>query len=68
VVMSLVRSNDSGAIGFLSDERRLNVSITRARRKLIVIGDYSTLKYDNLYESFRSYANETGTVIDLDRS
>jgi predicted DNA helicase len=68
VVMSLVRSNQSGAIGFLTDERRLNVSLTRARRKLIVIGDFSTLKYDDLYEDFKEYANGMGTVIELDRS
>ena len=39
IVISLVRSNDSGEIGFLSDLRRMNVAMTRARRKLIVIGD-----------------------------
>lgn len=43
VVLSLVRSNPQGEVGFLGDVRRLNVALTRARRKLIVIGDSATL-------------------------
>lgn len=43
VILSLVRSSESGQIGFLSDLRRLNVAITRARRCLIVIGDSATI-------------------------
>ncbi len=43
VVISLVRSNPEGEIGFLADVRRMNVALTRARRKLIVIGDSATL-------------------------
>ncbi|HMC10627.1 MAG TPA: AAA domain-containing protein, partial [Pirellulaceae bacterium] len=41
--MSLVRSNRTGEIGFLADTRRMNVALTRPRRKLIVIGDSATL-------------------------
>jgi len=44
VVFSAVRSNDYGAVGFVSDWRRVNVSFTRARRALIVIGDDRTLR------------------------
>jgi AAA domain len=44
VVFSAVRSNDYGAIGFTSDWRRINVSFTRARRALIVIGNDQTLR------------------------
>jgi hypothetical protein len=44
VVFSAVRSNDYGAIGFISDWRRVNVSFTRARRALIVIGNDQTLR------------------------
>jgi superfamily I DNA and/or RNA helicase len=43
VIISLVRSNDRGEIGFLGDTRRMNVALTRARRKLIVIGDSATV-------------------------
>ncbi|KAJ1910320.1 hypothetical protein H4219_006238, partial [Mycoemilia scoparia] len=43
IILTLVRSNDSGEVGFLADYRRLNVAVTRARRQLCVIGDSSTL-------------------------
>lgn len=43
VVISLVRSNPAGEIGFLADVRRTNVALTRARRKLVVVGDSATL-------------------------
>ena len=46
VVVSLVRSNDRGEVGFLADLRRLNVATTRARRHLTVIGDSATLACD----------------------
>ncbi len=54
VVISLVRSNDEGQIGFLRDLRRMNVAITRARMKLIILGDTATMTrhpfYRRLYE------------------
>ena len=54
VLISLVRSNDEGQIGFLRDLRRMNVAITRARMKLIIIGDRQTMTshpfYRRLYE------------------
>ncbi len=50
VVISLVRSNDRNEIGFLSDARRMNVALTRARRKLIVIGDTATLAAHPFFE------------------
>jgi superfamily I DNA and/or RNA helicase len=56
VVLSLVRSNTEGEIGFLADIRRTNVALTRARRCLIVIGDSATLSvlpfYQRLCEHF----------------
>jgi superfamily I DNA and/or RNA helicase len=50
VYLSLVRSNPQGELGFLKDYRRLNVALTRAKRKLIIIGDSATLGADPLYE------------------
>ena len=55
VVISLVRSNPQNEIGFLADRRRMNVALTRARRKLIVIGDSSTLGIDEFYREFFEY-------------
>jgi ATP-dependent RNA/DNA helicase IGHMBP2 len=60
IVMSAVRSNTTGTVGFLSDPRRLNVSITRAKRKLIVIGDSATLGADSLWNAFVEHAIALG--------
>ena len=55
VIISLVRSNNKNEIGFLADRRRMNVALTRARRKLLVIGDSATLGVDEFYRSFFEY-------------
>ncbi len=57
VIVSLVRSNDSGTIGFLGDLRRLNVALTRARRALIVLGDSVTIARHPVYQKFVDYAD-----------
>ena len=58
IVISLVRSNDEGNIGFLRDLRRMNVAMTRARMKLIIIGSVTTLTchpfYRKLYDSINN--------------
>src|SRR5260221_12341397 len=55
VVLSLVRSNPEGEVGFLADVRRRNVALTRARRKLLVIGDSATLAHHPFYEHLLAY-------------
>lgn len=55
VLITLTRSNDHGEIGFLSDTRRTNVALTRAKRKLIVIGDSATLGGNEFYSRMLEY-------------
>jgi predicted DNA helicase len=55
ITISLVRSNDDGEIGFLNDIRRINVALTRARKKLIVIGDSATLGAHPFYLELLEY-------------
>jgi ATP-dependent RNA/DNA helicase IGHMBP2 len=59
-VISLVRSNVEGEIGFLADVRRMNVALTRARRKLIVVGDSATLSAEPFYQRLFSYFEAAG--------
>ncbi|SMD38199.1 AAA domain-containing protein [Reichenbachiella faecimaris] len=58
IYISLVRSNENGEIGFLSDTRRMNVALTRARKKLVVIGDSATIGQHPFYQKFLDYVNE----------
>ncbi|MBS1666281.1 MAG: AAA family ATPase [Bacteroidetes bacterium] len=60
IILSLVRSNEDGDIGFLKDYRRMNVAITRAKEKLFVIGDSATIGNDPFYNSFLSYVEKQG--------
>lgn len=60
VIISLVRSNNENEIGFLADRRRMNVALTRARRKLVVIGDSATLGIDEFYRQFFEYVESIG--------
>jgi superfamily I DNA and/or RNA helicase len=62
IVMSLVRSNTEGEIGFLRDIRRMNVAMTRARRKLIIVGDGSTVATHPFYAGLWSYVEREGTL------
>jgi ATP-dependent RNA/DNA helicase IGHMBP2 len=61
VVISLVRSNPKGEIGFLADTRRMNVALTRARRKLIVIGDSATIAHHPFYDRLLSHFGRHGS-------
>lgn len=60
IIISMVRSNRDGRIGFLSDLRRLNVSLTRARRKLVIIGDSETLQAHPSYRRLIRYTIRRG--------
>ena len=55
VMISLVRANDEGQIGFLRDLRRMNVAITRARMKIIILGDASTMTRHPFYKKLYDY-------------
>jgi len=60
VIVSMVRSNAEGDVGFLADVRRTNVALTRARRKLIVIGDSATLASHPFYQRLFTYFEGIG--------
>lgn len=60
VYISLVRSNEKGEIGFLKDYRRMNVALTRAKMKLVVVGDSATIGSDTFYGNFLTYCETSG--------
>lgn len=60
IYISLVRSNEKSEIGFLRDYRRMNVAMTRARKKLVIVGDSATLGNDKFYSEFLAYAESIG--------
>lgn len=60
VIISLVRSNMKGEVGFLAETRRMNVALTRARRKLIVIGDSATITAHPFYARLIDYFDTIG--------
>jgi ATP-dependent RNA/DNA helicase IGHMBP2 len=61
IYISLVRSNDKKEIGFLSDYRRMNVAMTRAKMKLVIIGDSATIGDNKFYKTFLDYVDTEGT-------
>lgn len=60
IYISLVRSNSSGEIGFLKEYRRMNVALTRAKYRLVVIGDSATLGSDPFYQELVDYVQKLG--------
>jgi superfamily I DNA and/or RNA helicase len=65
ILISLVRSNSHNNIGFLRDLRRLNVALTRAKRKLIIIGDSSTIEKNETYKNLVDYIKDNGLYYQL---
>lgn len=65
IIMSTVRSNENKKLGFLEDLRRLNVAITRAMKKLIIIGDIKTLSHNDTYKRLIDDCQSDKTVIEF---
>ncbi|GIL45596.1 hypothetical protein Vafri_2803 [Volvox africanus] len=60
IVISMVRSNEAGEVGFLSDRRRMNVAVTRARRHCAVVCDSETVSHDDFLKRLVDYFTEHG--------
>ena len=65
IIISFVRSNTKKELGFLKDLRRLNVSLTRSKRKLICVGDSKTLENHETYYRFIKHVKDKGTYISI---
>ena len=68
IVISMVRDNGDGTIGFLRDLRRMNVAITRARMKLIIVGSVATLSRHRFYSELIDYIRDNGEIVEATRS
>ena len=62
IIISMVRSNEEGQIGFLRDIRRMNVAMTRARMKLLIIGNSKTLSKHPFYRELYNYVNPQDSI------
>jgi AAA domain len=65
VILSLVRSNDPGLIGFLKDAKRVNVAVSRAKKLLLVVGDMSTVIKggSELFRPIAEHINARGLIV-----
>ena len=64
IVFSAVRNNGKGRLGFLTDWRRLNVMLTRARRGLVVVGSGRTLRHDALWQQWLEWCERRDVIVD----
>ena len=62
IILSMVRSNRTGNLGFLAEKRRLNVGVTRARRQLVLVCDSRTVSTDEFIKKFVNYVRKRGKV------
>lgn len=62
VILSLVRSNEEGVVGFLGELRRINVAMTRAKKQLVIIGDSGTLSRDPDLTGLIDFLNENAAI------
>ncbi len=65
IVLSMVRSNQAREVGFLEDTRRINVSITRAKKACFIVGDSETLNSDQGLRSFIGYCKAIGALVPI---
>ncbi len=65
IMISLVRSNEDGQIGFLNDLRRMNVAMTRAKKKLIIFGNKETMQHHTFYRKLISYVQNINNLSTL---
>ena len=63
VIISTVRSNGAGRVGFLSDSRRMNVAVTRGKRQVAIIGDDQTIKSDDFLRRLVDHIESAGLFI-----
>lgn len=66
MILSTVRSNSRGSLGFLPNPQRINVALTRARRLLVLVCDVFTLEQDPLLKSLIEHIKKNGTCISSD--
>jgi ATP-dependent RNA/DNA helicase IGHMBP2 len=60
IIISMVRSNDKGEVGFLRDRRRMNVAVTRARRHCVLVADTETVSNDPFLKALIAYFEQHG--------
>ena len=65
IIASMVRSNKKGEIGFLKDMKRLNVLLTRAKKRLIIIGNRKTLESNDDYKEFIDFCKNYCKIINI---
>ena len=63
IVLCTVRANSGGSLGFVADDRRLNVAVTRAKRGLVVLGNRATLSSDKTWREWIRWVDKRGLSV-----